>query len=452
MKKIIMFICVIATLMFTNNAYAADTVYSLNKYNEEKFETIIDSYDKDMKQDGFIAAGTILKETNKIDEEEYDDYQVILVKYDVTGKVKWTFNYGKTDVDQLDSLEYTYDQENKINGYLIVMNKSNDIEEEKSNTSVFVKVDLNGKLVEEKEILLEENSKINKIIAVIDQDKNLNSYIAIGKSDYPFIAKYDANLNLVFAKKYTLENTIFNDISIVRNQKTIDSYVISVTENNEKIINKVIRYDLEGNEVSTLTTNEYTHAKIQFLQDNNGILIYGLTNQVKLNDLDSPTYYLIKYNVENNIEWETIGNIPISKNNEVKLINNHNEYLIMYTNENDKSNEIVKIDFEGNIKNKVKKIKNDYYNITNFNTYNNTIYFIGQITCPEDETCDYDSNSLFIISDQDKVIEVQQKEASSISLVTILSIVAIVLIILVRKKTKEKKNKKLKEKNKKKKR
>ena len=452
MKKIIMFICVIATLMFTNNAYAADTVYSLNKYDEEKFETIIDSYDKDMKQDGFIAAGTILKETNKIDEEEYDDYQVILVKYDVTGKVKWTFNYGKTDVDQLDSLEYTYDEENKINGYLIVMNKSNDIEEEKSNTSVFVKVDLNGKLVEEKEILLEENSKINKIIAVIDQDKNLNSYIAIGKSDYPFIAKYDANLNLVFVKKYTLENTIFNDISIVRNQKTIDSYVISVTENNEKIINKVIRYDLEGNEVSTLTTNEYTHAKIQFLQDNNGILIYGLTNQVKLNDLDSPTYYLIKYNVENNIEWETIGNIPISKINEVKLINNHNEYLIMYTNENDKSNEIVKIDFEGNIKNKVKKIKNDYYNITNFNTYNNTIYFIGQITCPEDETCDYDSNSLFIISDQDKVIEVQQKEASSISLVTVLSIVAIVLIIVVRKKTKEKKNKKLKEKNKKKKR
>ena len=452
MKKIIMFICVVATLMFTNNAYAADTVYSLNKYDEEKFETIIDSYDKDMKQDGFIAAGTILKETNKIDEEEYDDYQVILVKYDVTGKVKWTFNYGKTDVDQLDSLEYTYDEDNKINGYLIVMNKSNDIEEEKSNTSVFVKVDLNGKLVEEKEILLEENSKINKIIAVIDQDKNLNSYIAIGKSDYPFIAKYDANLNLVFVKKYTLENTIFNDISIVRNQKTIDSYVISVTENNEKIINKVIRYDLEGNEVSTLTTNEYTHAKIQFLQDNNGILIYGLTNQVKLDDLDSPTYYLIKYNVENNIEWETIGNIPISKINEVKLINNHNEYLIMYTNENDKSNEIVKIDFEGNIKNKVKKIKNDYYNITNFNTYNNTIYFIGQITCPEDETCDYDSNSLFIISDQDKVIEVQKKEASSISLVTVLSIVAIVLIIVVRKKTKEKKNKKLKEKNKKKKR
>ena len=171
MKKIIIFICIIATLLFTNNAYAADTVYSLNKYDEEKFETIIDSYDKDMKQDGFIAAGTILKETNKIDEEEYDDYQVILVKYDVTGKVKWTFNYGKTDVDQLDCLEYTYDEENKINGYLIVMNKSNDIEEEKSNTSVFVKVDLNGKLVEEKEILLEENSKINKIIAVIDQDK-----------------------------------------------------------------------------------------------------------------------------------------------------------------------------------------------------------------------------------------------------------------------------------------
>ena len=81
----------------------------------------------------------------------------------------------------------------------------------------------------------------------------------------------------------------------------------------------------------------------------------------------------------------------------IELINNHNEYLLMYTNASDKSNEIVKIDFDGLVKNKVKKLKNDYYNITSFNTYNNTIYFVGQITCPEDETCDYDSNSLFII-------------------------------------------------------
>ena len=224
----------------------------------------------------------------------------------------------------------------------------------------------------------------------------------------------------------------------MRKEKNIDSFIISLTENNEKGINKVNRYDLEGNELATLTTNEYQADKIGFLQETDGIVVYGLTNEVKLNELNSPTYYIIKYDLNNEIVWETIGNVPISKDGEVKLINNHNEYLIMYTNENDKSNEIVKIDFEGLIKEKVKKIKNDYYNITNFNTYNNTIYFIGQITCPEDETCDYDANSLFLISDQDKVIEVQQKEASSIGLVTLLFIVAVMLVVIVRKKSKKK--------------
>lgn len=439
MKKIIMFICIIATLFLAKNTYAADTVYSLNKYKEEKFETIIDSYDKENEQDGFIAAGTILKETKTVDDEEYDDYQVALVKYDITGKVKWTFNYGKTDVDKLDCLEYTYDEENKINGYLIVMKKSNDIEEEiKYNTSVFVKVDLNGKLVEEKEVSLDDNSLITKIIPIIDNEKVVSGYIAIGQSDYPFIAKYDRELNLVLTKKYELKNTKFNDISIMRKEKNIDSFIISLTENNEKVINKVNRYDLEGNELANLTTNEYQADKIGFLQETDGVVIYGLTNEVKLNESDSPTYYIIKYDINNEIVWETVGNVPISKDGEVKLINNHNEYLIMYTNENDKSNEIVKIDFEGLIKNKVKKIKNDYYNITNFNTYNNTIYFIGQITCPEDETCDYDANSLFLISDQDKVIEVQQKEASSIGLVTLLFIVAVMLVVIVRKKSKKK--------------
>lgn len=439
MKKIMMFICMIATFFVVTNTYAADTVYSLNKYKEEKFETIIDSYDKENEQDGFIAAGTILKEAKTIDDEEYDDYQVVLVKYDVTGKVKWIFNYGKTDIDKLDCLEYTYDEENKINGYLIVMKKSNDIEEEiKYNTSVFVKVDLNGKLVEEKEVSLEDNSIITKIIPIIDHEKVVSGYIAIGQSDYPFIAKYDRELNLILTKKYELKDTKFNDISIMRKEKNIDSFIISLTENNEKVINKVNRYDLEGNELATLTTNEYQADKIGFLQETDGIVVYGLTNEVKLNELNSPTYYIIKYDLNNEIVWETIGNVPISKDGEVKLINNHNEYLIMYTNENDKSNEIVKIDFEGLIKEKVKKIKNDYYNITNFNTYNNTIYFIGQITCPEDETCDYDANSLFLISDQDKVIEVQQKEASSIGLVTLLFIVAVMLVVIVRKKSKKK--------------
>ncbi len=438
MRKIIMFICIITTLLIANDTYAADTVYSLNKYSEEKFETIIDSYNKENKQDGFIAAGTVLKEKITVDDKEYKDYQVALVKYDVTGKVKWIFNYGKTTADELDSLAYTYDEENNINGYLIVMKKSNDIEEEPYNTSVFVTVDLNGKLVEEKEISLDENSTITKIIPIIDHEKKILGYTAIGKSDYPFIVKYDNNLNLITVKKYELENTTFKNISVIRNQKTLDSYTVSLTENKETLINKVNKYDLELNEVGQIYTNEYTYDNIGFVEENDGIVIYGLTDEVKINETDSPTYYIVKYNIKNELVWETVGNVPVDKDNNIKLINNHNEFLIMYTNDTDKSDEIVKVDFEGLIKEKVKKIKNDYYDITSFNTYNNTIYFIGQITCPEDETCDYDANSLFLISDQDKVIEVQKKEASSISLVAILFVIAIILVVTVRKKSKKK--------------
>ena len=437
-RKILLVLCIIM-FSITINTYAADTIYSLNKYSEEKFETIIESYNEENKQDGFIAAGQVLlKEKYTVDNEEYSDYQVALVKYDVTGKVKWIFTYGKNNIDKIDSLTYIYDEENKVNGYLITMKKSTDIKEQTENVSVFVKVDINGKLIEEKTAALKENSIIKKIIPVVDQNYMLHSYIAIGQNEetnYPFIAKYDTNLNLVYEKSYELTNTEFKDIAVIRNENTLDSYAISITENNEKIINKVNRYDFDGNELSTITSNENINDNISFLETKNGIIIYGLTNEVKLPEEDASSYYIINYNINNELVWETVGNISVDKNEELKLMNNLNEYLIMYTNNTDKSNEIVKINIEGLIESKVKKIKNDYYDITNFNIYNNTIYFIGQIKCPEDETCDYDSNSLFLISDQDKVIEVKQKDASSISIVTILFIISMMLIVIVRKKT-----------------
>ena len=451
MKKNIMLILCIIMFSLTINTYAADTIYSLNKYSEEKFENIIKSYDEDNKQDGFITAGRVLKEKNIINNEEYSDYQIVLVKYSITGKVKWIFTYGKNDIDEIDSLTYIYDENNHVAGYLIAMNKSTDVDEQKENVSIFVKVDINGKLIEEKTTSLKENSRIKKIMPVVDQDYKLHSYVAIGESNnYPFIAKYDNNLNLVFVNEYELTNTKFNDIEIIRNKKTIDSYAISLVENNDKLVNKINRYDLEGNYVNTLTSNENSDDKINFLEDNNGIIIYGLTNEVKLTKEDELSYYIIKYDVNEETTWETIGNVSIDKNEELKLINNYNEYLIMYTNNNDKSNEIVKIDIDGVIKSKDKKIKNDYYDITNFNIYNNTIYFIGQMKCPEDEVCDYNSNSLFLISDQDKVIEVQHKEASSISIVTILGIIVVIFIVLVRRKIKNKTKTKKKSKNKKK--
>ena len=246
MKKIIMLLLCIIMFSITINTYAADTVYSLNKYSEEKFENIIESYNEENKQDGFIAAGQILKEKITIDNEEYNDYQVSLVKYDITGKVKWIFTYGKDSIDKIDSLTYIYDEDNKVSGYLITMKKSNELKEQNENISVFVKVDINGKLIEEKTTALKENSIITKIIPVIDQNYILHSYVAIGhneETNYPFIAKYDTNLNLIYEKSYELTNTKFKDIAVIRNENTLDSYAVSLTEDNENLINKVKRYD-----------------------------------------------------------------------------------------------------------------------------------------------------------------------------------------------------------------
>ena len=97
-----MFICIIATLFLVKNTYAADTVYSLNKYKEEKFETIIDSYDKENEQDGFIAAGTILKETKTID--GYQRYeQPIRVEIELNQEITVTVNNLKEEKPEIDT-------------------------------------------------------------------------------------------------------------------------------------------------------------------------------------------------------------------------------------------------------------------------------------------------------------------------------------------------------------
>ena len=63
------------------------------------------------------------------------------------------------------------------------------------------------------------------------------------------------------------------------------------------------------------------------------------------------------------------------------------------------------------------------------------LYLIGQITCSKEDTCDYDSNSLFLISDEDKVIEVKEKDSKNILIVLgIITIILIIGIIYKRKK------------------
>ena len=61
--------------------------------------------------------------------------------------------------------------------------------------------------------------------------------------------------------------------------------------------------------------------------------------------------------------------------------------------------------------------------------------------CPEDEKCDYENNSLFLISTEDKVIEVEDTTSANI-LVGILVIIILIGVCIYLVKSKGIKNKK----------
>ena len=112
MKKAVLFIVLIA-MLFCYNVHAKDTFKTINKYKEESLDIVIDGYDKENRKDGLVVAGTYTKE-----KDDVLDTQVTIVKYNYNGKKIWNYDYGKTDVDKLYCLSYTYNENKEIDGYL----------------------------------------------------------------------------------------------------------------------------------------------------------------------------------------------------------------------------------------------------------------------------------------------------------------------------------------------
>ena len=80
-KVVVMIITIVLTLAYNLNVSAKDAFKSINKYKEESLEYIIKSYNENEKNDGMICAGTYLKDKNENNNSEYNDTQIILVKY-----------------------------------------------------------------------------------------------------------------------------------------------------------------------------------------------------------------------------------------------------------------------------------------------------------------------------------------------------------------------------------
>jgi len=422
--KKLLFIIVLVLISFYNVS-AKDISYSLNKYDDETFNYIEKAYDNKLKEDGYVLGGNVLKEKEKQedDEEEIDDYQVILVKYDKKDNLVWKYTYGNTSSDYINGLSYTYDEEGNIDGYLISTKKSyNVLEEESSNSGVLLKIDFEGKLVFEKEIV---DGVISKIIPIYNEENKINGYISIINNS---IVKYNKNFDIESKRDF---NEKVNDLTIIKEENKIIGYALIVG-------NSLVTVDINGyNDIVIDDISKYKTTNLS--EASNGFILYGVTSEVKLKNGDN-SYYLINYSNGEEV-WETVGTTAVSVNNIVSLLpvykdNNIKEYLLLYKNDVDSSYEVVKINLDGEILKKVKKINNSYYIFNNFYSKGNTIYFIGKIDCPEDDSCDYDNNSLYLVSDEDKVIEVKDDDSKNVIIVfSILFVVLVGAVIYIKRKT-----------------
>jgi len=440
MKKIFMLMLLCFASSFIN-VLAKDNVFSINKYSEESFDFIMPSYNQKQKEDGFIAAGYYLKEKQEVDNEFYLDYQANVVKYKTNGEIIWTFSYGKTKEDKVTSINYAYDENNIIDGYLISVDKTYDInkseeeitEDEREQTTI-IKINLDGKTVYEKDISLKEKEKIKKIVPIELNDNVTDGYLAIAEKKDNSITSYlirlDKDLNIRWSKKE--ENTEYLDIISLKENNTEKGY-IGIKKNTQTSKKTLVHLDTEGNEIETIEVdiNKYIEAKLG--DSKNGFILYGITPEVKLKK-GSYSFFIKSFDINNEENWEIIGDAPVSK--KINILYRKEEtkdslnYYFYYGNSSDNSLEVIKVNEEGIIEKKVKKIMTNYYDIKDFYIKKDRLFFVGQINCPEDDNCEYDANSLFLVSDEDKVIEVEDKDSTSILVIVGLLILVPILIIL----------------------
>ena len=443
MKKVVMiFLSIMILLSFSIKVYAKDTFKSINKYEEENLEYILKSYDKNNKIDGIVTTGTY--KIKKIESKEKDDSNIIVIKYNSDGKELWTYKYGKSGEDKLYYFNYSYDENNKIDGYIITVNETKEEKEEKGISPLFIKIDLDGKQISETKLELPANTNIKKVIET-KNDSIINGYIVVGETitnneTNGFIAKYNLNLEKLMQKEYHEEgySTCIEDIINLNNEETYKAIIqYKIAEN---ITNKLVSIDSEYNISQTIKEDFTSIDKPRLLSCKEGYILYGYNDEIKLKNNKSTSYYIIKYNALNAEEWESIGNVPVENedNIEIQEITEENNlnYFVMYTNDNDKSIEITKVNSLGEIVEKIKKISNDYYSFENFYIENDTLYFVGQVNCPDDDNCDYDMKALLLISTEDKVIEVEQEDNMAIFIILGTIFIFSILLYILRRKQK----------------
>ena len=402
MKKLIYIIILFIFLLNIKDIYAKDTVHSIKKYKEGNLFYLKDSYNRNHIIDGYVTSGTYLNDDNHS--------QVIFIKYS-NNQIKWLYTNPSNIDNYLIDLVYTYDSEKFIDGYLLVI--------EENNHTKFLKINLDGKLVSEIEI----EEKIEKIIPTYD-NTIVNGYILITNNSK--ILLFNKELNLV--KEIPDQDLIpYKDITYLKEDNTIIGYVI-LREKDILLVN------LNGERINTIELDP-SYLNTSLYSTNNGFILYGITNEVKLKDGNS-TYFLIGYDKDGKELLDSIGKENVDSNKSIKLISNDKDYLLLIKNDKDRTYEVIQLDEYGLYQKKIKKFNSNYYTFNDYSTKNDTLYFVGQINCPEKDNCDYKNKLLFLVSDEDKVIEVEDKDSTNILLSMIMILSLLLGGVIIHKKRK----------------
>lgn len=409
MKKIIL----LFILVFSINVYAKDDVYTISKNVDEKYLFIEKSYNEKSVVDGMLLVG-------RCGIDDSSDYQLMVTKYNKVGEVIFNYYYKTIEEDSLKYIDYSYNDLGVVDGYIIVLKNS------------FLKLGLDGKEVYEKDSGNDSFDAV-KMLAVSNEEGIYDGYVlSFYKKDgnKSLLVKYDREFNIIDKREVDYKIT---DITYVNDNNNHVGFIILKENIIDEMVKKyLVRYNMSFNDEVVISESLDNYSVVKLEKNDNGFILYGITDEVKVDNGDE-SYFLINYNINNEIEWETYGDVPVI-DNIISLLSLDDEYYLLYNNSIDNSIQVVKFDKNGMFLKKLKKINSDYYRMENFLTYKNVLYFIGQVNCLDDLNCVNDKSSLFIISDVDKVIEVKDKDSKNIIIVFVVLIVGVILTSFIRNK------------------
>ncbi len=392
MKRKILLFLIGLFLMSCFSVKAKDTIVSMDKNEEEIFYQIEKSYNREGSFDGFVTYGEI---------QNQEESQFALVKYSKKGKQQWIYSSPKGKEDNVGDLILSQFQE-QVDGYLLFIRRI--------NGTLITKIDLEGNYlweIEIPEVLLD--------VKETHFEQMENGYIAVGYlGENGVLLHFDKDWNVEWKKEYP--NSRITEVEETMENGIPTGYAIIKESSTEEIPIELIQTDFMGNDMTVMNSSLETLDSYHLGKANSGCIIYGTTSEVKVKKGDK-SYYIIHYTSEGVEDWETIGDVPVNENKKLLFQEKNEKYYLFYINNSDQTAEVIRLNLDGLYEKKIKKIQSDYYDFENILIQKDIIYLVGQINCPEDDECAYDKNSLFLISDEDVVIEVEEKDSKGVLII-----------------------------------